>query len=144
MLGLRFGVSCCLFLVLAINTAGAQKSDRYTVSVANAKASNDESIVAFEIHVTAGAIKSVSDLPVGWYFTIDNDASWQTTVKANSMVGAASLRPDELKNLKFVIQKNEFGDLKFNLSGAVFVTRDFSKSRERPVSMSDFSLSPNR
>jgi len=99
-------------------------------------------VVSFEVDVTAGAFESASNLPVGWYIAIDNDASWQTKITANTTVGAAALKPEEFEKLRFSIDKNESGGLKFRLSGIVSVTKDFQKSRPIPLKMGDFAVVP--
>lgn len=132
---------CFVLLLCAVN-AGAANTEQYTVSARALTVAAGERITNFEIHVTAGAFRGISNIPLGWGLAIDNDASWQTNVTANSGVGAASLTPEEFKKLHFVVEKNEFGDLKFNLSGAAYVTRDFEKTRRMPLKMSDFILAP--
>ena len=102
----------------------AETTGEYAVSIRNLPLSAGELIVSFQIDVTAGAIQSISNIPVGWHLVLNNDASWQTRIIANSTVGAASLQPDDLRKVQFVVKKNEFGDLKFELSGVVSVTKD--------------------
>ena len=135
-----------MVLIISIGTSmgSSETTEAYIVSIPNLRASSGELVVAFEVDVTAGAIQSVSNLPVGWYFVLDNDASWHTKIKANSTVGAASLTPENLKKIQFVVKKNEFGDLKFELSGAVAVTKDYEKETQLPLKMSDFSLVPTQ
>jgi hypothetical protein len=135
----------CLFslaLMLLVSAGAAEKPAEYTVSISNVRVSAGESVVSFEIDVTAGAFESVSDVPVGWYLTVDNDASWQTKIKANTTVGAAALKPEDLRKLRFKVKKNEFGDLKFDLAGTVSVTKDYQKERPLHLKMSDFALTP--
>jgi len=139
----RFLFLFCLVL-LPISTGNAEKVERYTVSIPHLRFFSGESVVSFEIDVSAGAIQSVANIPVGWYFVVDNDASWQTKITANSTVGAASLTAEEFKKLQFVIKKNEFGDLKFELSGAVSVTKDYEKEKQLALKMSDFAVAPRR
>jgi len=133
-----------MILLMVVNAAAAGKTDIYTVSIPNLRVSAGESVVSFEVDVTAGAIQSVSNIPLGWYFVVDNDASWLTKIKANSTVGAASLKPEDLRKVQFVVKKNEFGDLKFELSGVVSVTKDYKKERQLRLKMGDFALTPSR
>lgn len=58
------------------------------------------------------------------------------------MVGAAALSPEELKKLRFLIEKNEFGDLRFQIEGTVVVTTDFAKTRNIQLDSSNFRLTP--
>jgi len=90
------------------------------------------------MHITAGAFDSISSLPVGWYFLIDNDASWQTYVQANARVGSAALDADSVKKISINVIENEFGDLKYGLSGTLIVTSDFVNQRRILLSMTNF------
>ena len=135
-----FSIALVPFLLVAAEGKG--KYREYTVSIPNVQLAPGEVVVSFEIDITAGAIASVSEIPVGWYLNLDNDASWQTTVKANTQVGAASLSSKDLRELHFVVRKNEFGDLKFNLAGVVSVTKDYQKEKHLKLQMTDFTVTP--
>ncbi|HUA32513.1 MAG TPA: hypothetical protein VMA09_02830 [Candidatus Binataceae bacterium] len=129
-------------ILMLAPAAFAQQTTEYIVSIPKLRVSTDDSVVSFEVDVTAGAFESASNLPVGWYIAIDNDASWQTKITANTTVGAAALKPEEFEKLRFSIDKNESGGLKFRLSGIVSVTKDFQKSRPIPLKMGDFAVVP--
>ena len=58
------------------------------------------------------------------------------------MVGAAALSPEELKKLKFLMEKNEFEGLKFQIEGTVSVTEDFVKTRNIQLISTNFRLTP--
>jgi hypothetical protein len=58
------------------------------------------------------------------------------------MVGAAALSPEEFKELQFLIEKNEFGGLKFHVEGTISVTKDFEKTRKMHLNSGDFRLTP--
>lgn len=112
----------------------AQPPQFETVSIQNVQLRSGERIVGLELHLVAGAIDSVNSLPVGWYFSVNNDPSWQTSVVANARVGTAALDVNSLREISFRTRKNEFGDLKFQISGAVIVTTDFVKERRLELS----------
>jgi hypothetical protein len=130
-----------LFLLSTSMRAAPRKED-LGVSVSNLSISTGEVIVSFEIDVTAGAIKSISNVPVGWYIIVDNDPSWQTKIKGNVRVGSASLSVEDFRKLQFVVEKNEFGDLSFGLSGLAFVTSDYNKQKQVPIMTADFAIVP--
>jgi hypothetical protein len=119
-------------------SSGAQSGRLRTFSVGNLSLQKNERIVGLEVDVAAGAFDSITKLPVGWTVTIDNDASWQTKVQASVQVGAASLSPESLQKVLLIVRENEFGDLKFNISGIVIVTTDFKTERRIPLRQSDF------
>lgn len=131
--------------VLAAVSPAADNQKMYSVSFPQLKgAGKGERVVAFEIKVTAGGIRSVSNVPMGWNLVIDNDASWQTTIHGNVEVGAAALEPADFRRLTLTVERNEFGDLKFELAGVVSVTAGFDKARQIHLAMGDFAVSLTR
>ena len=130
-----------VFLMVVASASAAEKTGLCAVSISNVTVSSGEVIGAFEIDVTAGVIETVQNLPVGWYLTVDNDASWRTKITANTTVGAASLTPEQLKKIRLVIRKDETY-LTFKLSGMVSVTKDYQKERKLELTTSDFAVSP--
>jgi hypothetical protein len=108
--------------------AAAQSNKTFSVSVPHVEMANGERVVSFEISVTAGTVQAVSNLPIGWYVVVDNDASWRTTIKGNTTVGAASLTAEQFQNLWLVVKKDETYS-KFSVSGKASVTKDFKKER---------------
>jgi len=136
-------MSCAALVACACFSA--ETTDRYSVSISTPKAiSPEERVVSFEVEVAASAIRSISHLPVGWHVVIDNDASWNTKITATATVGAASLTLHDLNSLQFVIDKNEFGDLKFRVTGAVSVTKDYATERLIRLDMRDFKIGHER
>lgn len=140
---LRLVLSCAFLLALAprIGSSEELRDVKYSISIPDLKIPDGESVISIEINVTAGAFATFENIPVGWYVVIDNDASWQVSIKANTTVGAASLAPDEFKQLRFVIikEKNPRG-LEFGLSGVVGVTKDYEKETALPLKMDNFLL----
>ncbi len=85
----------------------------------------NERVVALEMHVSSGMVDLISNIPIGWYVSLDNDAGWNATIKANIIVGAAALSADQLRNIVLNIKKNEFSGLKFAVSADVSVSKNF-------------------
>jgi hypothetical protein len=140
-------VLCCALIFALISSVGsskAEKADKYNVSIPNLKIPACEVVVSLEITVTAGAFEAVDNMPVGWFFTIDNDASWQTNIKANTTVGAASLAAESLRNLHFIIRKKEFGDLRFSVSGMVSLTQNYEKAKALVLTTKDFGITDDK
>jgi hypothetical protein len=131
---ISFVLSAAFLLAACLN---AQKSPDLRVSIRDLGLGS-ERVTSIQISLASGAFQSVSNLPVGWYFTIDNDASWQTNMKASIMVGAAAMKSEDLKKIEFVVKKHEFGDLKFRVSGTIVTTLDFSTERKIELKMNDF------
>lgn len=133
-----------ILLAMPFDLCSTENIERYGISISNLQMADDEKIVSFTFRMTAAAVQSVENIPVGWYLTVDNDASWQTHIKANTMIGSAALTLEEFKSLKLIIKKNEFMDLKFGLSATVSLTKDYEKERQVSITMSDFSIAAVR
>jgi hypothetical protein len=56
--------------------------------------------VGFRIDLKAAVIRGLDHIPLGWSISIDNDASWSTTIKATVEVGAAVLDPTYFRNFR--------------------------------------------
>ena len=135
-------LDCDLLVVPASLARNASAKLSTKVSFPKLQASNGEVIGFFQVRVTAGAFLAISNLPIGWYLDINNKPSWQTEVKGNTIVGSASLSPDELNKMKFLIQEHEIGDLKFDLTADVSFTTDYEKWRVVHLKTSDFLKQP--
>lgn len=127
-----------IVILMCISLSNAQTSKTQVFSIQKVELRAGERIVGSEVNVTAGAFRSIANLPVGWYWTIDNDASWQTKIKANARVGSASLDATSLQAINIGVMENEFGDLKFGLAGTLVVTTDFAKERRIPLAIANF------
>jgi hypothetical protein len=98
-----------------------------------------ERITGFEIRVRSGRIAQLSNVPIGWSISVDNDPSWNTSVGGSIAVGAAALDPDFLR--RFIVvekEKDAPSDMPFALEGEIFVTSDFSTERTIRLSSKDF------
>jgi len=133
---MKLGLVAILWLCLGQCQAQAPK--HHVFSIQNVQLRSGERIVGLELHIVAGAFDSFDSLPVGWYITIDNDASWQTSVEANARVGAAALDMGSLRKIRVGILENEFNDLKFQVSGTVIVTTDFVNERRIELTANNF------
>jgi hypothetical protein len=109
------------------------------VSIPNLAISTDERIVGFEIHVKSGRIAQLPNVPIGWSLTVDNDASWSTTLAGNVIVGAASLDPNFFQGF-LVIEKEQTLGLPFKIDADIMVTKDFSNYRHITLGMKRISL----
>jgi hypothetical protein len=131
----------CLALALLATVSCGEKPDVYNITIPSLKATADESIIFVEVVVNAGTIQSVSNIPIGWQVRIDNDANWISKIRANAMVGAATLSPDELKRIVFNVRRNETDTFKFNVTGTASLSKTFDK-RKLDMTMGDFTLAP--
>lgn len=124
---------------LALLLIGPQVHAQTTlqVSIPSLHLQNNERIVGFELHVRSGRIAKMPNVPIGWSISIDNDPSWDTSLKGSIIVGAAALDADFLQH--FVIVETEMdSDRSFELRGTVFASTDFVKVRKIALSANDF------
>jgi hypothetical protein len=109
------------------------------VSIPHLRLNTEERVVGFEVLIKSGRVTSIPNTPIGWYLTIDNDASWNTSVKANVSVGAASL--DARFFRKFVVvEKNESLGSPFSIQCDVIVTKDFQAQRHIQIGIGELVL----
>lgn len=101
-----------------------------------------ERVVGFDFEVTSGRIAQITDMPIGWNISVDNDASWNTRIHASVLVAAAALDGSYFQDFA-VIEKESNGENPFEIKGKIVVSADFSKVREIQVGMKDFTVREN-
>jgi hypothetical protein len=127
--------------VMAAAQNTAKTNETFVLRIPHVLTTSGERIVGFEIELTSGMVQSVSNLPIGWYVQVNNDASWNTTIKGNVSVGAAALEPDELRQVRITVQKDTTkNENPFAVSGTVAVTTDFEKTRNILLVAADFEV----
>lgn len=97
-----------------------------------------ERVVGIDVSLRAGSFVTIYGMPTGWLLTVDNDASWQTSLKGDAKVGAAALDTVSLQKMAILVHRCEFGDLKFHLSGILLVTKNFQDVRKVPLGVENF------
>jgi hypothetical protein len=78
-------------------------------------------------------------VPIGWHVTIDNDASWSTSIKGTVEVGAAAVDSSFFKDF-LVVEKNVRLGIPFEIKGEVDVTEDFEAWRRITIRMKDLVI----
>jgi hypothetical protein len=150
------GSKLALFLAIALTTSlllvseaaerivGAASPHRQFVSVSlpTLRIGAGERVVGFEFEVTSGRIAQITDIPIGWNISVDNDASWNTKIHASVLVAAAALDGPYFKDFAVIEKKGNTGD-PFEIKGKIAVSTDFSKVREIQVGMKDFTVREN-
>jgi hypothetical protein len=66
-------------------------------------------VIGLEIHL-AGTFEGISNVPVGWHVSADNDPSGQASLEAHAKPGAAALDKSALLNLGLQVIENEVAD----------------------------------
>jgi hypothetical protein len=130
------------FVALAfglLRVSEAARRQTIFVSIPALHATSKERVVGFEIHITSGRIAALPNVPIGWNVSIDNNASWNTLIKASSTVGAAAVDPGFFREF-LVVEKNESLGVPFDMGGEVVVTEDFATARRIKIGIKDFAL----
>ena len=133
-------IALLLVASLVAVAQNAYANETVSLCIPHVATAGGERIVGFEIALTGGMVRSVSNLPLGWYLELDNDPSWHTTIKGNIRVGAAALDSKELRKLRITIQKDTTLS-KFAVSGKVALTTDSEKTRNIVLAADDFEVS---
>ncbi|HXZ12825.1 MAG TPA: hypothetical protein VEG64_10555 [Candidatus Sulfotelmatobacter sp.] len=128
-----------IFAVLLNGAATRLQSRQVLLSVPDLRIAPDERVVAFHIDVVAGRIVRITDMPIGWNISINNDPSWNTQMDASVIVAAAALNAFFFKDFA-VVEQTDRSELPFEVKGEVSVSRDFSQVRRIQVGMKDFAI----
>jgi len=97
-----------------------------------------ERIIGMDILVVSGAFTGISNWPKGWSLDVDDGTSCRTNIKGDAHVGAAAVDANDIQKIRFTINKPACGDLKFQMSGALFATKDFENVRKIPLGRNNF------
>lgn len=116
---------------------GAESRFEY-VSIPNLHLDEGERVVGYEIHITSGRIAKLPDIPIGWSLSVDNNASWNSSIKASATVGAAAVSRAFFRDF-LVVEKNESLGVSFDLQGEIVVTKDFIREKRIKIDSKDFS-----
>ncbi len=114
-------------------------SQTLSVSIPALHLTGKERITGFEIHVRSGMIARLPKMPKGWSISIDNDPSWNTTIRGSIAVGAAAVDSDFFRDFLVVeVEDNSFEHLPFDLKGEVDVNEDLVDGRRIKLVNKDF------
>jgi len=110
-----------------------------SLSIPSLHATSKDRVVGFEFHLKSGRIAQLPNVPIGWNVSVDNDASWNTVIKASSTVGAAAVDPSFFRNF-LVVEKNESLGIPFDVEGEVVLTEDFTAEKRVKVGVKDLVM----
>lgn len=137
----RWRVAFALVLVALATVPGygraAAHRQAVSVSIPSLHATGKERVVGFEIHITSGRIIRLSDVPIGWDVSINNDASWNAVARGSSTVGAAAVAPTFFNDF-MIVEKDESLGIPFDAQGEVVVTEDFTTERRIKIGIKEF------
>jgi hypothetical protein len=112
-----------------------------SVSIPSLHPASKERVVGFEFHIKLGRIAQLPNTPIGWSLNIDNDPSWDATIKGSLIVGAAALDSKFFEHF-LVVEKDESLGIPFDLTGEVIVSKDFISERRIKVGLKDCVITP--
>ena len=127
-----------LFLICCTLPLSAQTED-HQFSLSGIRLQEGERIVGIDVSLQAGSFVTIYGIPPGWLVTVDNDASWQTSLKGDAKIGSAALDATSMQRMSILVHRFEFGDLKFSLSGTLLVTKNFEAVRKVPLGPRNFT-----
>jgi hypothetical protein len=96
-------------------------------------------VIGLEIHL-AGTFEGISNVPVGWHVSADNDPSGQASLEAHAKPGAAALDKSALLNLGLQVIENEVADERLQVWGWLILSSDIEKERRIPLNSYSFEF----
>lgn len=111
----------------------------YTVTAATNSWKKGERVVAFQVDVKNARICHMKDIPAGWDISINNDPSWNSTLKATVLVGAAAIDETEFFRDFLVIERIPgiaFKAKEPHAEMIVSVSKDLEEHREIKITCS--------
>lgn len=121
---LPWTTAACILMSLAESTA----SDFRALTFEKLTISPTERITGFEITIRPATLSSMPTTPVGWYMSIDNQASWEASIKGGILVGAAAIDEATLNSM-FVVREDKTYGIPLCVEGEIIVTEDFERDR---------------
>ena len=94
--------------------------------------------VGLEVHISGGAFEGVSNMPMGWKTTVDDDPTWRADFETHSQSGAASIDEAAVEKIGLQIVKTEIGGTRFDIWGAYIM--ESAEGKEKRVPLDSFSF----
>src|SRR5260370_7609397 len=92
---------------LFLHASHEARRQTLSISIPNLQVSDKERVVGFAIHITSGRIAALPNIPIGWDISVDNNASWNTEIKAPTTVTPAPPPPPPFPNF-LLVSKNQY------------------------------------
>ncbi len=127
-------------LLFAAQTAFAQKQDGIQWLSVPALNTGGDRAIGFDLKVSHGSIRSLPNVPMGWFLLIGNDASGMTDISGNVRVGAAAVDASYFR--RFVWLRRQDSETPISrVTLDIVVTKDFETERHISVPASGLLLS---
>lgn len=138
----RMASSMLLVLVVCATAHvcySAAKTETYVVSVPRLDLGSGERIISFDIGMSDGLVKSVSNLPWGWFVEISNDPSSKIKIKGRIGGAPATLAPEDFYNFTISVEKQNDGE-KPGFFGQLSLLKDYGHERNISLKARDFKV----
>jgi hypothetical protein len=96
-----------------------------TYSIRLGNIAKDVRIISIKVDISPGRLVSLSGMPAGWSFSINNDPAGQVEITGGGAIGAAMIYPDELIKMRFQIENDESNE-SIRCKGEIQSTVDFT------------------
>jgi len=126
-------------VLMLLSWSNVAQGQTMSLSIPALHATSKDRVVGFEFHVKSGRIAQLPNVPIGWNVSVDNDASWNTVIKASSTVGAAAVDPSFFRGF-LVIEKNDSLGIPSDVEGEVVLTEDFTAEKRVKVGVKDLAM----
>ena len=130
-----------IFFMVCTGFSVAQTNNLYTLSVTNLSLDKGERIVAYRVKITAGGVYSIPHLSQGWTVTINNEGSWDSTIKGGITIGAAAEDLNYFNDF-LVIAKMPGVTSTIGVEMEIFTTKDFIQEKRIVVQKNQIILTP--
>ncbi len=130
----------------AMQRGNAVSCELVHVAIPKDKLAENDRVVAFTASIAAGGVLSLPSVPIGWSITIDNDPSWQTSIKGTVIVGAAALDTKSSPAFfdRFLTIEKEpcsaYSDAPLDVTVEIVTTTDFVNLKTLVLKKSDLKL----
>lgn len=143
---LKIAMVFAVIVSLTVQRGNALSCELVHVAIPKDRLAENDRIVAFTASIAAGGVLSLPSVPIGWSITIDNDPSWQTSIKGTTIVGAAALdtRSSPAFFDRFLTIKKEpcsaYLDAPLDVTVEIVTTTDFVNLKTLVLKKSDLKL----
>jgi hypothetical protein len=117
----------------------ASSGELLSVSITKLPFNGHERVVGFEVKLTSAGVHALPQIPMGWGIYVDNDASWNTTIRGLVGVGAAALYAESFKDF-VIIERAPHKEPEFKVEIEIATTADFVKERRHIIRMEELIL----
>lgn len=110
------------------------------LSMQNLQLPKGKHLISLTIDLESGSFDTVSNMPAGWQFTINNDSPGRATLEARANATSRALDEHDLDNIALEIIKNDQSGKAFRVDGEYVVTSDSGREKRVPLDHYNFDF----